>query len=269
MPATRVLLVDDEPVVLRVLRMHLTNRGYDVTSASSVAEALSEVANRQFDVLIADLNIGQPGDGFTVVSAMRRTQPDAITIILTGYPDFETALNAIRNQVDDYITKPPDIKKLISRIETLRQGGRSVARSTGRARVSEIIEKSKAQITQDWLNMTAERPNLSVQGLPPEERVDHIPDLLGRLVAFLRSDRESAASDDLALAREHGKLRRIQGYSLPMVLEETRVLEKALFQSLQANLLSADLSSLVPDMIRISDALHAQIAASVEGYLSE
>ena len=44
-----------------------------------------------FDVLLSDLNIGQPGDGFTVVSAMRRVQPKAATFILTGYPDFDTA----------------------------------------------------------------------------------------------------------------------------------------------------------------------------------
>ena len=79
----------------------LSRFGFDVTSAADVPEALSLIANRKFDVLISDLNIGEPGDGFTVVSAMRRVQPEAATFILTGYPDFESALLAIRNQVDD------------------------------------------------------------------------------------------------------------------------------------------------------------------------
>ena len=52
--------------------------------------------------LLTDLNIGGPADGFILVSAMRRVQCKAATFILTGYPDFQTALEAIRKQVDDY-----------------------------------------------------------------------------------------------------------------------------------------------------------------------
>src|SRR6266567_5471173 len=51
-------------------------------------EILKLIQSEQFDVLLSDLNIGEPSDGFTVVSAMRRIQPDALTIILTGYPAF-------------------------------------------------------------------------------------------------------------------------------------------------------------------------------------
>ena len=74
----------------RILAMH----GFEVTSAATVAEALSKIASHPFDVLISDLNIGEPGDGFTVVSAMRRTQPKCFTFIFTGYPAFETALKS-------------------------------------------------------------------------------------------------------------------------------------------------------------------------------
>ena len=78
----------------------------------NVSDALAAISEDRFDVLIADLNIGMPGDGFTVVSAMRRTQPEAVTIILTGYPAFETALEAIRSQVDDYAVKPANIERM-------------------------------------------------------------------------------------------------------------------------------------------------------------
>ena len=66
----------------------------------------------RFDLLISDLNIGHPADGFIVVSAMRRTDPDCVTFILTGYPGFETALQAIREQLDDYLIKPADISAI-------------------------------------------------------------------------------------------------------------------------------------------------------------
>src|SRR5512138_400474 len=81
-----VLFVDDEPAIRDTLPQILRQRGHEVTVAATVAEALGQMTSRPFDLLIADLNIGEPGDGFTVVSAMRRTHPNCINIILTGYP---------------------------------------------------------------------------------------------------------------------------------------------------------------------------------------
>ena len=117
MPANRVLFVDDEPSLRvtfpAILRMH----GFEVRTAATVAQALMEMTTRTFDILISDLNIGQPGDGFTVVSAMRRTQPDCINLILTGFPAFESALAAIQSQVDDFLIKPARIEELVELIQ--------------------------------------------------------------------------------------------------------------------------------------------------------
>ena len=117
MKRNRLLFVDDEPNIRLTLPTILKQEGFEVTTAATVPEALDHIVKRTFDVLLADLNIGQPGDGFTVVSAMRRTQPEALTLILTGYPDFDTALQALRDQVDDYLTKPADIKYLVSSVK--------------------------------------------------------------------------------------------------------------------------------------------------------
>jgi len=92
----RVLFLDDEESIRATLPLMLETYGFAVTSAATVPDALRLISQEKFDVLIADLNVGNPGDGFTVVSAMRRTQPDAVNFILTGYPAFETALEAIR-----------------------------------------------------------------------------------------------------------------------------------------------------------------------------
>jgi len=88
MPGVRILFVDDEEAIRITLSAVLSKHGYQVDVAATVGEALSRITSDRFDVLIADLNVGQPGDGFTVVSAMRRTQPDCVTFILTGYPAF-------------------------------------------------------------------------------------------------------------------------------------------------------------------------------------
>src|SRR3954470_6355978 len=123
MERARVLFVDDEPNIRLTMPAILKMHEFDVTACATVAEALVAMQSNQFDVLIADLNIGQPGDGFTVVSAMRRTQPDAVTIIITGYPAFESALQAIREQVDDYISKPANVDDLVNTIKMKVKSG--------------------------------------------------------------------------------------------------------------------------------------------------
>ena len=118
MERTRLLFVDDEPNIRITLSSILKNHGFEVSLASTVPEALNQINSQQFDVLISDLNIGSPGDGFTVVGAMRRTQPDCVNLILTGYPAFETALRAIQAQVDDYLVKPTDVESLVANIKS-------------------------------------------------------------------------------------------------------------------------------------------------------
>src|SRR5271170_7203412 len=106
MSEIKLLFVDDDTALRTALGAVLTHHGFTLTAVGSVSEALEQISTQKFDVLLADLNIGEPGDGFTVVSAMRRVQPDACTFILTGYPDLETAIQGIRSQVDDYFSKP-------------------------------------------------------------------------------------------------------------------------------------------------------------------
>jgi DNA-binding NtrC family response regulator len=112
----RILFVDDKPSIRLTLPAVLEEHGFEVTVAGSVAEALSKINSSRFDVLLSDLNIGEDGDGFRVVRAMRSIQPQCVTVILTGYPAFESALQGIRNQVDDYLIKPADLESLITTI---------------------------------------------------------------------------------------------------------------------------------------------------------
>jgi DNA-binding NtrC family response regulator len=122
MEPVRVLFVDDEPGIRLTLPEILRQHGFSVTAVGTVNEALSEITSAEFDVLISDLNFDHPADGFIVVSAMRRMQPKCVILVLTGFPDFETVLEAIRNQVDDYVIKPAAIPALVSLInEKLQQ----------------------------------------------------------------------------------------------------------------------------------------------------
>ncbi len=113
----RLLFVDDEPNIRITLPPVLQSHGFEVRSAASVAEALAEIKTHKFDVLLSDLNIDQENDGFTVVHAAREANPKCVTILLTGYPAFETAVRAIHDEVDDYVVKPAEIESLVSTME--------------------------------------------------------------------------------------------------------------------------------------------------------
>jgi DNA-binding NtrC family response regulator len=65
----------------------LEHRGFKVVSAANVTEALKHIATESFDVLLTDLHMPNPGDDFTVVTAMRHSRPDALTLLVSGYPD--------------------------------------------------------------------------------------------------------------------------------------------------------------------------------------
>src|SRR6185369_295431 len=91
----RILLVDDNESIRESLGAVLQVSKFHVTRAASVTEALHLIAEESFDVLLCDLHMPGAGDGFTVVSAMRHTNPNAVTLVFTGYPALEEAMNAI------------------------------------------------------------------------------------------------------------------------------------------------------------------------------
>jgi DNA-binding NtrC family response regulator len=108
----KVLLAEDDDAVLDMLQTALGRSGFDVVAVANVRDALSHIATEDFDVLLSDLHMPQAGDGFTVVSAMRHTHPQAVTLVLSGYPEMEEAFAAIRSQADEVLVKPIEISSL-------------------------------------------------------------------------------------------------------------------------------------------------------------
>lgn len=106
----RILFVDDEPSIRLTLPPVLQQHGFEVRSAATVNDALDEINRSRFDVLLSDLNISVEGDGVLVVKAMRHLQPNCVTVILTGHPEFGSAEDI---EVDDYMVKPADVDSLV------------------------------------------------------------------------------------------------------------------------------------------------------------
>src|SRR5262249_6539117 len=243
MPPIRILFVDDEPNIRLTLPQILQQHGYDVTAVATVAEALAQMHSRPFDLLVADLNIGHAGDGFTVVSAMRRTQPSCINFILTGYPAFETALQAIRSQVDDYLVKPADIESLISSIESKLEN-RQPYHPIPLKRVSAILQENTEQIAGKALQRMTSHADLSGIKLSDQERVEHLPALLQGIAEQVESPPHTKPEAFHGIAAEHGRARYRQGYSIPLMIEDARLLNDAIYEVIQDSLLSLDLSHL-------------------------
>ena len=269
MAKARVLFVDDEPGIRATLPAVLDMHDFETTAVASVGEALEIIQKEKFDVLLSDLNIGEPGDGFTVVSAMRRLQPEAVTIIITGYPAFETALEAIRNQVDDYVVKPADAKHLVDTIEQkLTNERRKTHRPMAVKRVWQIIDEERENIVREWLEKVEDLPEVASVPLSTGERSDHIPMVLDELVRMLRASKGSDASRKaLKASAKHGIERRKQGYSIPMLLEEGRVLRRVVFNTVQRNLLAMEISMLLTDLAQSEESICVQMNESVRAYL--
>lgn len=264
--ATRVLFVDDEAGIRETLKPILEHHGFVVTTSATVFDALEHINHATFDVLLSDLNIGQPGDGFTVVSAMRRVQPEAATFILTGYPDFDTALQAIRSQVDDYLLKPADVPTLIHTIQRRLENRRPVPPEKPLKRVSELMQESLSGISREWLKLVKAHPEVSTVRLADKDRIDHMPELIQELAkrVDLASDETTPAGK--AAAIKHGTARARQGYTIPLIVIEMRLLQRVLSYVLQRNLIRMDLSTVIGDMIQVGESLQEQLEFSIRGF---
>jgi ActR/RegA family two-component response regulator len=269
MPAVRLLFVDDEPGILLTLSAILSKKGFDVTTAGSVPAALKLINSDAFDVLISDLNVGEPGDGFTVVSAMRRVQPHAATFILTGYPDFESALLAIRNQVDDYFTKPADVSSLVETITKRISTPKIPLRDRPYKRLHNVLQDNAQQICDQWLNAVTHDAELAAIALSDEERTDHLPWMIEEIIERLKRGADAGSDVATTAAQKHGALRYQQGYSIPQIVSETRILQRSIAATVQANLLGVDVSSLVPDLVEVGESLARLLDISIRAYQAE
>lgn len=263
---TRLLFVDDEAAIRQTLKPILEQHGFEVTTASTVPEALETLNHASFDVLLSDLNIGQPGDGFTVVSAMRRVQPEACTFILTGYPDFDTALQAIRSQVDDYLLKPMDVPTLIHVIQSRLEKRTPSPPEKPLKRISRLIRESVPEITKQWLGLVKAHPELMTIRIPDRARIDHLPDVLEELAARVDVQTDDTSKKAKTAAWEHGKERARQGYTIPLIVIEMRLLQRVLSFVLQRNLIRMDLSTVIRDMMEVGESLHEQLEFSIRGF---
>src|SRR5579871_1069001 len=114
---TRVLVIDDEPQIVRALRINLRARQYEVHTAQTGAEALAQAAHHPPDVVILDLGLPDL-DGVEVIQGLRGWT-DAPIIVLSGRADSTDKVEALDAGADDYVTKPFNMEELLARMRAV------------------------------------------------------------------------------------------------------------------------------------------------------
>jgi CheY-like chemotaxis protein len=268
MARATILLVDDDEIVRFGLAELLEDKGYDVTTAGSVPEALKLITAGSYDVLLSDLHMPGKGDGLTVVSAMRHANPKAITILLSAFPEMDAAAQAILLQTDQILVKPMNVPALIEAIEQRLAIGPPPSRVI--ESVATILESSIESTVDAWYERVEKDEKLTAVSMSHELRVGHIPKILIDLANRLRSSKSLGTKEILSVAAEkHGRLRRQQGYSAAMLVEESRMLQISIFETLQKNLACIDFSIVLNSVMTIADEVDSQLSQAMDSYMEE
>jgi len=110
-----LMLVDDDPLITSGTGADLAQKGYAVTTANSGDEAIQLLKRSSFDLVIVDL-VMTPVNGLEVLKASKEICPETMVIVLTGYGNMDSAIDALRLEADDYLLKPCDPEEMHFRI---------------------------------------------------------------------------------------------------------------------------------------------------------
>ena len=129
----RVIIADDQVNILDALRLLLGGEGYDVATAASPAEMITELERSDFDVALVDLNYTRDTtsghEGFELLDRIKAIDPTLPVLVMTGWSSVSGAVEAMRRGARDYIEKPWDDEKLLAAVQTQLELRRALRRS--------------------------------------------------------------------------------------------------------------------------------------------
>ncbi|WP_107830311.1 response regulator transcription factor [Campylobacter concisus] len=114
----RILLVEDDEILLDLISEYLSENGYDVTTSNNAKDALDLAYERNFDLLILDVKLPK-GDGFSLLSSLRELGVSAPSIFTTSLNTIDDLEKGYKSGCDDYLKKPFELKELFIRIQAL------------------------------------------------------------------------------------------------------------------------------------------------------
>jgi hypothetical protein len=133
--------------------------------------------------------------------------------------------------------------------------------------VAQVLERERGPLIKQWLALVEKQEDLMAVPLNYDDRTGHLPQLLSDVIARVHLDTSTKAPLSIA-ASHHGDLRRKQGYSVAMVVEESRPLQVCLFTTLHKHTKQLDYVRLLPDIVTIADEVDAQLKQQVLRYMA-
>ena len=199
MEAAKILVVDDEPSILRLLREALTQWGYQVTTASNAREALDALRTEMYDAAITDIRMPDTS-GLDLLKEIKKHDDSIEVVIMTGYPTIASAVEALKEGAYDYLSKP-----LI--LDELRH---LMARVTERKFLKGEVQSLRARLGEE---LTV---NELVGGSTPMERVKEIIAKVAATDSPVLIEGESGTGKELVAAAIHRLSVRAKGPFLPV-----------------------------------------------------
>jgi len=174
-----ILVVDDEPVARQSLTDILKLEDYNAISAPNGQAAVEYVRTHPIDLMIVDLRM--PGmDGLEVVQVVNQISPDTEVILLTAFGSTETAIQALRLRIHDYLLKPASPPQILASVK------KGLTRHAARSRISNLAaEKDVDETVQIFSFKDGTTVDLSRREIKHKSRVEHLTPAEGRLLRIL------------------------------------------------------------------------------------
>lgn len=154
----RILLVDDDPSILKITKLYLTKNGYVVEEASDGIAALNRITSESYDMVVLDLMLPKM-DGWEVCRQLRSSNNNTPIIMLTARSEVHERIEGLRMGADDYLIKPFDPNELLARMDSIF---RRLERMTGTSYMNQKDEHSIGNLTLIMESYTATMNGASV-----------------------------------------------------------------------------------------------------------
>ena len=136
--AEKVLIVDDDKDFLAIMAERMQNRGMEVATAESAAEAIRMLEDESFDAVLLDLMMPEMG-GIEALQIMKRKQPEIQVIFLTGHPSVSKGVEAMKLGAMDFIPKPVDLRELTEKIKQAKDSRMILVEKKTQEKIKKIL----------------------------------------------------------------------------------------------------------------------------------
>jgi DNA-binding response OmpR family regulator len=176
---SNILVVDDEPVARQSLTDILKLEGHNVTAAPNGQAAVEHVRTHPIDLMIVDLRM--PGmDGLEVVQVVNQISPDTEVILLTAFGSTETAIQALRLRIHDYLLKPASPAQVLASVK------KGLTRHSARLRASNTVVNNDVDESVEVFSLKdGTTVDLSRRQIKHKSKVEHLTPAEGRLLRIL------------------------------------------------------------------------------------